>query len=227
MACFFAFVPAAGRGSRMDTAIPKQYLPLKGKPMIWHSLRALARVTEVARVFVILAQGDTLWKDCDCSEFGAKITPLYCGGLERRDTVLNGLKHAASGISEGDYVLVHDAVRPCVTSDHVRALIREASDDGALLAIPASDTLKRSGDGACVASTLDRRGVWRAQTPQMFRYGVLLRALEQAGEATDEAQAVETLGLRPKLVMGDVRNLKVTTPEDFKLAELILANRDE
>lgn len=226
MARFFALVPAAGRGSRMDAAIPKQYLELAGKPMLYYSLRVLAGIAEIERVFVVLASDDKRWKAIDCGEFKDKVTPLYCGGAERHDTVLNGLR-AARGTRDEDYVLVHDAVRPCVTTAQVRALIREASDDGALLAVPVVDTLKLSEDGVRVASTLDRRGLWRAQTPQMFRYAVLLRALDRTSSATDEAQAVEALGLRPRLVCGDARNLKVTLPEDFKLAEMILANADE
>jgi 2-C-methyl-D-erythritol 4-phosphate cytidylyltransferase len=228
MARFFALIPAAGRGLRMDPAHPKQYLPLLGRPMIYHSVRALADIAEIERVFVVLARNDSRWSYGDWSRFRPKLTPLYCGGAERRETVLNGLQ-SARGIAEEDWVLVHDAVRPCVTSGQVATLMREAGDDGVggLLAIPVADTLKRSDDGASVAGTLDRRGLWQAQTPQMFRYGLLLRALEFAKDATDEAQAVEELGFAPKLVRGDARNLKVTLADDLRMAEMILRNRNE
>ncbi|MGH8727139.1 MAG: 2-C-methyl-D-erythritol 4-phosphate cytidylyltransferase [Burkholderiales bacterium] len=225
---FFALIPAAGRGLRLDAAHPKQYLPLLGRPMIYHSLRALADVAEIERIFVVLAKNDSRWSYGDWARFRGRLTPLYCGGAERRETVLNGLK-SASGIGERDWVLVHDAVRPCVTSKQVRALMREASNGeaGGLLAIPVADTLKRSEDGESVAGTFDRRGLWQAQTPQMFRYSVLLRALETADEATDEAQAVEAQGLNPKLVRGDASNLKVTLSDDLRMAELILRSRHE
>lgn len=212
----------------MDPAHPKQYLPLLGRPMIYHALRALADVTEIDRVFVVLAKNDSRWSYGDWRRFAHKVTPLYCGGAERSETVLNGLSEAR-GIGEHDWVLVHDAVRPCVTSAQVRALMREAGDDevGGLLAIPVADTLKRSEDGLSVAATLDRRGLWQAQTPQMFRYSILLRALQLKKDATDEAQAVEALGLSPRLVRGSARNLKVTLADDLRLAEMILSSRNE
>ncbi|MGH8771942.1 MAG: 2-C-methyl-D-erythritol 4-phosphate cytidylyltransferase [Burkholderiales bacterium] len=223
---FFALIPAAGRGLRMDPAYPKQYLPLLGRPMIYHSVRALADVAEIERIFVVLARNDSRWSYGDWYRFGSRLVPLYCGGVERRETVLNGLREAR-GIGEQDWVLVHDAVRPCATSDQVRTLMHVAGGDevGGLLAIPVADTLKRSDDGESVAATVDRRGLWQAQTPQMFRYQVLLRALEVAEDATDEAQAVEALGFSPKLVRGDSRNLKVTLADDLRLAEMILSGR--
>ena len=221
---FFAFIPAAGRGTRMDTAYPKQYLQLAGKPMLCHSVNTLAKIEEIERVFVVLAKDDSRWKEMDLGTHAGRVVPLYCGGAERRESVLNGLR-LATGINDEDYILVHDAVRPCVTSAEVRALMREAGHDGALLAIPVADTLKREESGR-VAVTVDRQRLWRAQTPQMFRYGTLLRALELAKEATDEAQAVEALGLQPKLVRGDARNLKITLSEDLRMAEMILADRN-
>jgi 2-C-methyl-D-erythritol 4-phosphate cytidylyltransferase len=225
MARYFALIPAAGRGTRMDSACPKQYMQLSGRPMLYHSLNALAEVDEIECVFVVLAAGDARWGACDWGRHSRKIAPLYCGGAARRESVINGLR-LATGIEDDDYVLVHDAVRPCITPSLVRALLREAGEDGALLAIPVTDTLKR-GKRGYVEGTLDREGLWRAQTPQLFRRGILKRALELSSEATDEAQAVEALGLRPKLVMGDERNLKVTVAGDLRLAEAILANRDE
>jgi 2-C-methyl-D-erythritol 4-phosphate cytidylyltransferase len=221
---FFALIPAAGRGTRMDAAYPKQYIQLAGKPMLYYSVSALAKIEEIERVFVVLAKDDLRWKEIDLNAHARKVVPLYCGGIERRDSVLNGLR-LATEINDEDYILVHDAVRPCVTSDEVRALMREAGHDGALLAVPVADTLKREESGR-VEATVDRQRLWRAQTPQMFRYGTLLRALELAREATDEAQAVEALGLQPKLVRGNARNLKVTLSEDLKIAEMILADRN-
>lgn len=211
-------IPAAGRGSRMGSEIPKQFLPLLGKPLIQHTLEVFSKHDSVTEVVVVLAADD---EDFDLPP---KCRILHCGGETRAATVLNGLY--ALDLAEHDWVLVHDAVRPCLTQPMLDRLFAALSDDdvGGLLALPLADTLKRGDAMGRVADTVPRDGLWQAQTPQMFRYGLLKQALEKLGTATptDEAQAIEHLGLAPKLVTGDARNLKVTYPQDLVLAELIL-----
>ncbi|HEX6828894.1 MAG TPA: 2-C-methyl-D-erythritol 4-phosphate cytidylyltransferase [Burkholderiales bacterium] len=220
----FALVPAAGTGTRMGEGTPKQYLPLAGRPMIHHALRALAAAPAIERVFLVLAPGDAMGRAEDWSAVSPKVVPLACGGATRAESVANGLR-AATGVGDDDWVLVHDAARPCLSQAALAALVNALVEDavGGLLAVRASDTLKR-GNGDCrVMETVSRDDIWQAQTPQMFRRGLLLKALEQAGAAvTDEASAVEALGLMPRLVPGETRNIKVTVPQDLALAELIL-----
>jgi 2-C-methyl-D-erythritol 4-phosphate cytidylyltransferase len=222
MSEFHALVPAAGFGARMGNELPKQYLPLAGQPMIFHALNTLCSCTEIATVFVVLAPGDTQFHSYDWSRFGDKLQTLYCGGAMRADTVLNGL--LASELEPDDWVLVHDAARPCLTQAHLSKLIAELRDDavGGILAVPVADTLKRADDAGRIARTEDRAGLWQAQTPQMFRAGLLAQALQQCSAVTDEASAVEALGLQPKLVLSESTNFKVTYPQDLLLAELLL-----
>ncbi len=221
---FFGLVPAAGSGSRFGTDVLKQYSPLAGKPMLHHSIERLLAAPEVEIVFVVLAPADTEFRKHDWSAFGSRIAPLYCGGASRRDSVLNGLVAAASAVDSNDWMLVHDAVRPCLGTPELRRLIDEAGRDevGGILAIPVADTLKRGDDEHRIVATEPRDGLWRAQTPQMFRHGMLLRALREAEHVTDEASAVEALGHKPKLVEGSAKNLKVTFPADLEIAERIL-----
>jgi 2-C-methyl-D-erythritol 4-phosphate cytidylyltransferase len=219
---FHAMVPAAGSGSRMGGELPKQYLPLAGRPMLYHTLAALCECAEIATVFVVLAPGDALFHSHDWSRFGDKLQPLYCGGVTRAQSVTNGL--LAAELEADDWVLVHDAARPCLAQADLQKLLAELRDDeiGGLLAVPVADTLKRADMNHRVARTEDRAGLWQAQTPQMFRAGLLLRALQSAPQVTDEASAVEAMGLQPKLVESGQANFKVTYPQDMKLAELIL-----
>ena len=219
---FYALVPAAGSGARMGHELPKQYLPLAGQPLIFHALNTLCASPEIATVFVVLAPGDTLFHTYDWSSFGAKLQPLFCGGGMRSETVLNGL--LASELEPDDWVLVHDAARPCLTSEHLAKLIAEVRDDrvGGILAVPVADTLKRDDGNGRILRTENRAQLWHAQTPQMFRAGLLTQALQQPGGFTDEASAVEALGLQPKLVVCESGNLKVTFPQDMLLAELLL-----
>jgi 2-C-methyl-D-erythritol 4-phosphate cytidylyltransferase len=228
---FFALIPAAGYGSRMGDELPKQYLPLAGRPMIFHTLRALCGSPRVSAVFVVLARGDSEWVRHDWSEFSPKLVVLECGGATRAESVLNGLNAARpmSSIGDNDWVLVHDAARPCLGNAQLDKLIDELADDevGGLLAVPVADTLKRGDLNGRVDRTEPRERLWQAQTPQMFRCKLLLEALGISGGAamTDDAGAIEALGLHPKLVLSDARNLKVTYPQDLALAELILKNR--
>lgn len=199
--------------------------------MLWHAIRAVC-VPRVESVFVVLAPGDSLFARQDWSAFAGRLEPLYCGGGSRRDSVYNGLVATSGTLEADDWVLVHDAARPCLAAQDVRNLIRECEGDaiGGLLALPAADTVKQAakdeGGVVRVGATLDRSQLWLAQTPQMFRAGLLAEALQGAAAGvTDEASAVEALGLKPRLVTGSRDNLKVTYPEDFAVAESILARR--
>jgi 2-C-methyl-D-erythritol 4-phosphate cytidylyltransferase len=228
MSKFFAVIPAAGSGSRMGNSLPKQYLPLAGRPMIYHAVHTLCISPEITSVFVILSPEDREWLKHDWSEFSSKLIVFNCGGETRAMSILNGLKAASeeSFIDNDDWVMVHDAARPCLSEELLKKLLDELSDDavGGLLAVPLSDTLKRGGTNNRVQKTEPRKDLWQAQTPQMFRYKLLLDALCKPDSLTmtDDASAVEALGLCPKLVLGDVSNIKITYPKDLVLAELIL-----
>lgn len=221
---FHALVPAAGFGSRMGRELPKQYLLLAGQPMIAHAVNTLCACPDIATVFVVLAPEDTLFHGYDWSHCGDKLQPLFCGGATRAESVANGL--LASELDADDWVLVHDAARPCLTQAHLAKLIAELRDDpvGGILAVPVADTLKRADARQRIEHTEPREGLWQAQTPQMFRAGLLAEALARCHIVTDEASAIEALGLQPKLVEGDSSNFKVTYPQDIRLAELLLKN---
>jgi 2-C-methyl-D-erythritol 4-phosphate cytidylyltransferase len=228
---FFALIPAAGSGTRMATERPKQYLPLAGHSMLWHALRALC-VDPVETVFVVLSPDDKSFAAEDWSAFEGRLEPLYCGGASRRDSVFNGLVAAMAAVDADDWMLVHDAARPCLPRADLERLIDECRNDqiGGILALPVAETVKRAakdeGGAQRVAGTEDRSQLWLAQTPQMFRAGLLAQALRSArGPVTDEASAIEQLGLKPRLVTGSRENLKVTWPEDLAIAEAILRGR--
>jgi 2-C-methyl-D-erythritol 4-phosphate cytidylyltransferase len=223
----FAIVPAAGQGTRIGDPVPKQYIPLAGKPMVFHGLAALAQVARIERVFVVLAPGDRHWAKHDWSALGAKVEPLYAGGAHRAQSVANALDALDDRIGAEDWVLVHDAARPCIRAELVEQFLDELDDDpvGGLLAMPLADTLKSAAEGQRVAATIPRLNLWRAQTPQMFRYGVLRRGLAERADATDESQAVEAAGRAPRLIEGENGNIKVTFAEDLALAEMILARQ--
>ena len=226
----FALIPAAGSGTRLRAATPKQYLPLAGRPLLWHAVRAVC-VPQVSAVFVVLASNDAHFARQDWSTFAGKVNPLYCGGSTRRDSVLNGLSALRGAVDADDWMLVHDAARPCLPGADLRKLVDEGAGDaiGAILALPVAETVKRAGkdEGGVqrIAATEDRSQLWLAQTPQMFRTGLLIQALSHPSNATDEAAAVEALGLRPRLVLGSRQNLKVTYAEDLAVAEAILTQR--
>jgi len=225
MSKYFALVPAAGSGARMGASLPKQYLALAARPLLYYTLRQLSACAEIERVFVVLAAGDTHYAKQEWQPFADRIEPLYCGGSTRAASVFNGLLAVRDLIAADDWVLVHDAVRPCLPAAALAGLIEALHDDGVggLLALPVVDTLKRADGDGRVLQTESRESLWQAQTPQMFRYRLLLAALRNIdASATDEASAIERLGLKPRLVMGDTRNLKVTYPHDMELAALIL-----
>ena len=221
---YFAIVPAAGSGSRFAAEKPKQYLSLLGRPLIFHTLAALVACREIDRVWVVLAPDDPYWPQYDWSELGPKLETLRCGGATRAESVTNGLRAASMVASADDWVLVHDAARPCLSQAMLATLINELNDDpvGGILAVPVADTLKRAAADQRIAATEPRDGLWQAQTPQMFRYALLTEALEKCGAVTDEASAVEALGFAPKLVRSETTNLKVTYPADLAMAGLIL-----
>lgn len=230
MRCF-ALIPAAGSGSRIPGAQPKQYAALAGRPMLWHAVAAVCRAP-VETVFVVLTPGDAAFKGCDWSAFAGKLEPLYCGGDSRRDSVYNGLVAAMAAVDADDWVLVHDAARPCLPAADLARLYEECRHDeiGGILALPVAETVKRAGKDEAgaqrVAGTEDRAQLWLAQTPQMFRAALLAEALGKAkGTVTDEAGAIEQMGLKPRLVAGSRENLKVTYAEDLAIAEAILARR--
>ena len=226
----YALVPCAGSGSRAGTLQPKQYQAIGGAPVVAHTLAALGRVDRLDATLVVLAPDDDQFEASVPGFTGERGWVARCGGASRAESVANGLAELrARGAQPHDWVLVHDAARCLLRAAWVDRLIDACVDDevGGLLALPLADTLKQA-DGDRVATTVDRAGKWAAQTPQIFRLGLLEPALRGAAEAiTDEASAVEALGHRPKLVLGEVENFKLTWPGDFALAERLLATRGE
>ena len=223
----FALVPAAGKGERLAAGRRKQYLDLAGRPMLYHTCSALLRTTRIDSVFLCLAPDDTEFQPALLADCEARVRVLRCGGSTRAETVGNALASMADQCSAEDWVLVHDAARPCLSREALLRLLAADEDAvGALLALPVADTVKRGSTHDRVTATLPRDGLWMAQTPQMFRLGLLRRALAAAGRAgqtvTDESSAIEALGLQPRLVLGDPRNIKVTWPGDIELAERML-----
>jgi len=227
-----ALIPAAGGGSRFGGELPKQYADLGGTPVLARTLERLAAAIDLDAIVVVLSPDDR--------HYAQRVSPrprvetMYCGGATRAETVANALARLAGRCRDDDWILVHDAARPCVPADALARLVGALADDrvGGLLAIPVADTLKREDDGmpGRVLRTEPRAGLWQAQTPQMFRYRVLADALAapDARAATDEAQAVEALAATgacasPKLVPGSALNVKITYASDLALAAAILA----
>jgi 2-C-methyl-D-erythritol 4-phosphate cytidylyltransferase len=226
MSRYLAVIPAAGTGSRMGGTLPKQYVAVGDRPLLYYAIARLCTHPAIDRVCVILASDDRRFETYDWKPFAAKLEPLYVGGDSRAASVLNALERISGQAKVDDWILVHDAARPCLSARMLDRLIDEVGDDrsGGLLAVPVADTLKRADDQCRSIRTESRTGLWQAQTPQMFRYDLLLRALRSCdlAQATDEAAAVEALGFQPKLVQSDATNLKVTHAPDLALAELIL-----
>lgn len=234
---YFALIPAAGVGARMAAASPKQYLPINGQPMLRLTVDAFLASPLIAHVFVVVSAADGYIAGVlpEAGEGapaagGTRVTVLRCGGATRMDSILNGLRAVGEGIGAADLVLVHDAARPGLTPALIAKLITEAGSNpaGGLLALPVVDTVKTTRSGA--TATIPREGMWLAQTPQMFSYELLLRALSSAADPsaiTDDASAVELLGLSPQLVEGHPRNLKVTLPSDIHIAEMYLAHPEK
>jgi len=221
---FWAVVPAAGVGKRMQSDRPKQYLELAGKTVIEQTLIRLLGAEVFSAVAVAISVEDPYWPELELSRHPQVLTAP--GGKERADSVLSALKTLQGRADDNDWVLVHDAARPCITSEDIHQLIDTLADEpvGGILALSSHDTLKDVQDNAIVG-TLDRRHIWRALTPQMFRYGMLRAALIEAEGnpmITDEASALELKGLKPKIVEGRPDNLKITRPEDLALATFYL-----
>ena len=227
MSRFHVIIPAAGSGSRMGAEAPKQYLRLNGKSLIQHVIKVFDQATKINSIHIVLSEGDTHWRGTYLN-LSSKAQVHHCGGETRAMSVLNGLHAIASQVDEDDWILVHDAARPGLSNVLLSQLINSLENDavGGLLALPLADTLKRADSEKCVVATLPRTDLWQAQTPQMFRYGTLKTALTDfKGAATDEAEAIEAMGLKPKLVNGELRNLKVTYPQDLAVLSALLNSK--
>ncbi|MGB4812182.1 MAG: 2-C-methyl-D-erythritol 4-phosphate cytidylyltransferase [Methylophilaceae bacterium] len=222
MAQYHVIIPAAGTGNRMASALPKQYSLILGQPMILHCLQTFIDSPRIASIHLALNPDDTFWH-CLKLEPNSRLHLHNTGGSSRALTVLNTLN--AISVDEDDWVLVHDAARPGLDESLLNHLLDALQDDavGGLLALPLADTLKRSNQDGRSEATIPREHLWQAQTPQMFRYVLLKQALIQnGGHATDEAFAIEALGLQPKLVVGSLRNMKVTYPQDVPIVEALM-----
>ncbi len=225
---FWVIVPAAGIGSRMRADRPKQYLPLAHQTVIEHTLRKLLDYPRFKTLYVGLSADDGYWDKLPLSQQPNIVT--FEGGSERVETVLNGLHAIADIAAPDDWVLVHDVARPCISLDDIDHLVRQLEDHavGGILGVPVADTVKQVENGLIIG-TVDRTLLWRAFTPQMYRYQTLRNALERGLERgvviTDEASAIEALGLTSEMVMGSADNIKITQPGDLALAELYLARQ--
>jgi 2-C-methyl-D-erythritol 4-phosphate cytidylyltransferase len=229
MADFHVIIPAAGTGSRMQSDVPKQYLPLCGKTVIQQTLAVFSRNARISSITLVLSSADTIWDSLNEDSIH-NLQVQRCGGVTRAETVLNGLQSLQHKVDADDWILVHDAARPGLSTGALDRLLDELEHDpvGGLLAIPLADTLKRADAEQRIAATEPRDALWQAQTPQMFRHGLLKRALQHAHDTapTDEAQAVEWLGFKPKLVLGELRNLKITYPQDLALVQAIISTEN-
>ena len=224
---YWVIVPAAGSGSRMQNTVAKQYLDVLGKTIIEHTIDVFLNSTHVHQVLVCLPESDSRFQQLEISKSPRVITVE--GGDSRAQSVLNGL--LTLNAADEDWVLVHDAARPCFSDELLNKLITELADDdvGGIMAVRAKDTLKLADPDNRINTTVDRSTIWQAQTPQMFRFHLLKEslssALQKSVAITDEASALEWAGYQPKLVEGDARNLKVTTPEDLALVEFLLGRK--
>ena len=225
----WAVVPAAGQGRRVGGAVPKQYLEIAGIPILAHSLNRLAAVQQVDAIFVGISETDRHWQRLPLPH-GMQVA-CYTGGQSRAETVWLGLQALQECASADDWVLVHDAVRPCVQVEDIDALISAVvpSLEGGLLAVPITDTIKVANQDSTAKQTMDRRMLWRAQTPQLFRFSVLCTALQAVAHdlesISDESAAVEKLGLNPLIVRSAERNIKITNSKDLQLAEFFLGKQ--
>ena len=225
----WAVVPAAGQGRRVGGAVPKQYLEIAGMPVLAHTLKRLAAVQEIDATFVGISETDSHWHNLPLPP-GMQVA-CYTGGQSRAETVWLGLQALQKCASADDWVLVHDAARPCVQVEDIDTLISAVvpSSEGGLLAVPVTDTIKVANQDSTAKQTMDRRMLWRAQTPQLFRFSVLYTALQAVvhnlESISDESAAVEKLGLKPLIVQSDERNIKITNSKDLQLAEFFLGKK--
>ena len=231
---FFAVVPAAGVGSRFGSQIPKQYTDIAGQAVLLHTVQLLLANETLAGVAVVLSPDDGYFTELELPAWAQteRLQVLYCGGDSRAESVRNGINAlmAQQLVQNEDWVLVHDAARCCLPQAALQRLLAAAEGDcnGAILALPVADTLKKQALTGRIDHTVDRTGLWQAQTPQMFRAAALQAALTQVDlqHITDEASAMEAQGVFAQLVQGDVRNLKLTLAQDATLVELLLRHAD-
>lgn len=233
MTAVWLIVPAAGVGSRMQSAIAKQYLPLAGKTVIEHTLERLLQIPQVQGAIIALNPNDVRFRELPVAT-DPRVTTVD-GGKERADSVRKALEEILPQAKPGDWALVHDAARPCVRNEVLNSFVAQtcafnSGDAGAILAAPVADTVKRVDNSEAVLATLDRTGLWAAQTPQMFRvaqlHAALTRAQSEGLAVTDEASAMEAAGHRVRVIQGPSDNVKITRPEDLPLAELILQSQE-
>jgi 2-C-methyl-D-erythritol 4-phosphate cytidylyltransferase len=209
----------------------KQYLPIRGRAVLAHSIRAFQFHPMIASITVVIADNDQLFESAVGSLAAAVKTVI--GGETRAQSVRNGLQFIADNYAGSDWALVHDAARPCLSSSRLEKFLEQGleSPDGAILAVPVGDTLKRADDSQRISSTVDRSGLWAAQTPQLFRVDALARAIDAAQDLgrdlTDEASAMEAAGVKPLLVMGSAANIKITHPSDLAIAEALMARKEQ
>jgi 2-C-methyl-D-erythritol 4-phosphate cytidylyltransferase len=228
---YWFVVPAAGIGARMCTNKPKQYLTLGDKTILEHTLQRILAFPNLAGVVVPLSRSDEYWTELTLLQH--PLVHTIHGGDSRAQSVLNGLDYLADKTHDQDWVLVHDAARPCVTIDSIQSLCSSLAGDavGGILAVPVCDTLKKIGSQHEILSTVDRSALWQAQTPQLFRFKLLRDCLREGlnknAQITDEASAVELCGYEARVVLGRADNIKITRPEDLILAEFILQQQEK
>jgi 2-C-methyl-D-erythritol 4-phosphate cytidylyltransferase len=224
---YWAIIPAAGKGIRMNSALPKQYLQLQNKSVLEHCIDIFYQHSKIQQIVLAVDENDCYWKSLPAI-YSQKLLITH-GGVTRAHSVYNSLLKLKNTAQPNDWVLVHDAVRPCLQRDDLEKLLNELTDHsvGGLLATPIKDTLKRSVNGSMI-TTVERNNVWHALTPQMFRFQKILQAIEFVLQKniviTDDAQALEIMGEHPLLVEGNPYNIKITYPEDLQFAEAILKN---
>lgn len=227
MSEYHVIIPSAGHGSRMQSAEPKQYLSLRGKPILRHAIDVFESLPQIKSITVVISQQDHYWQPT-LLDGCVKTAIVTCGGQTRAETVLNGLNQL--NIDASDWVLVHDAARPGIDQDMLLRLFDavHVTDIGGILALPLADTLKRVDNAGDIAETIPREGLWQAQTPQMFTYAALREALATHlhRQPTDEAQAMEWMGHRPKLILGGLKNLKITYPQDLTIVTALMQVAD-
>ena len=211
----------------MGASVPKQYLEIDGLSVLEHTLRALSAVSAIEQIYLVVQQDDSVARKIVERVLIERVRLLTCAGATRAQTVTQALAAIRTEVRRDARILVHDAARPCVSPASILRLIdaTRTSPEGGLLALPISDTVKRSNQEGEYVETVPRDGLWRAQTPQLFPYDTLVHAIHASPDVTDESQAIEALGLRPKLVLGDARNIKITFPEDLALAAFFLRER--
>ena len=225
MAKYHVLIPSAGHGARMQSETPKQYLMLNGKPLLRHAIDVFEALPEITGITIVIADKDPYWKPALLNHCH-KTRVVSVGGETRATSVLNGLNAIATSVNADDWILVHDAARPGIDQAMIDRLINAISDKdvGAILALPLADTLKRADANGLISETIPREKLWQAQTPQIFRHSELQQALTThlQHHPTDEAQAMEWMGHQPKLVLGDLKNMKITYPQDLTVVAALM-----